>query len=151
MNKVEEIIKVADIHEARIKQAIERIGHLFPVNAITVENITLSDFSWLEVLVNRFGKLQDLIGSKLVNEFLVVMKEYADKLTMLDKLNKLERFEVIESVDLWEDMRKARNQIAHEYPDKPALMAKYLNQIYDLTPKLLDIYNSLKEKLNEGA
>lgn len=150
MNKVEEIIKVADIHADKIRSSFDQLKNIFPLNEDKASNIEDQDQLLIERLVNRFGKLQDLVGSKLINEFLVLKREYADKLSMIDKLNKLERLEIIESVGLWDDMRKVRNQIAHEYPDEPALMAKYLNQVYDLTPKLLDIYNNLKERLNEG-
>ncbi|MDX2050621.1 MAG: hypothetical protein SFT93_05600, partial [Rickettsiaceae bacterium] len=67
-----------------------------------------------------------------------------ENMTMIDKLNKLEKLQIINSVSTWEEMRRTRNHIAHEYPDKPELTAKYLNQIYNLAPELLNILDNIK-------
>lgn len=64
----------------------------------------------------------------------------------LDKINKLERLGIIENVELWKEMRDARNHIAHEYPDHPELTALYLNKVFDLAPKLLKFFDTIKNK-----
>lgn len=62
---------------------------------------------------------------------------------MIDKLNKLEKLNIIEDAHVWIDMRKARNIIAHEYPDNPTLISNTLNSIYAYCPLLINI----KERL----
>ena len=134
------MIKIANIHEMRIQSAINRIGHLFPMNEDTLKNISDDDFVWIDLLVNRFRKLQDIIGSKILDLFLEQQQEETYDLSVLDKINKLEKLGIIEDAGIWKEMRKTRNHIAHEYPDMPALMAIYLNQIFDLSPKLISIF-----------
>jgi hypothetical protein len=146
MNKMQEMFKIADIHVHRIEQAIRHIGHLFPLSSAAIENIAEEDFVWVELLVHRFGKLQDYIGSKLIDTFFITQKEIVDRLTMIDKLNKLERFEIIENVESWSDMRDLRNYLAHEYPENADLTAEALNSLYSLTPTLLKILENLKSK-----
>lgn len=146
MNKFQEISKIADIHVKRIESSKQHLTRLFPINSKTINTLQEEDLAWLDMLINRFEKLQDLIGAKLIDIFLEEKGETIENLSVLDKINKLERLKIIENSQLWQKMREARNHIAHEYPDSPMLTARYLNQIFELTPKLLDIYNQLKNR-----
>ena len=148
MTESNEIIKIADIHEKRIKSALKHIQNLFPINAQIVENLSEEDLAWIDLLINRFGKLQDIIGAKIIDLFLEAEQENVESLTILDKVNKLERLGLIEDAELWKEMRRARNHVAHEYPDTPSLMVKYLNQIFELTPKLLIIFTNIKNRID---
>ena len=143
---IKEILEVADIHVNRIKLAETKIQALYPFDADKICALNENVLAWIEVLIHRFGKLQDLIGSKLMDVFLELNKEFMPTQTMLDKLNKLERLEIVKT-DLWTQMRDARNHVAHEYPNDPALTAFYLNQIINLTPKLLKLYLTLHDKI----
>ncbi|CAO4842135.1 MAG: hypothetical protein CNLJKLNK_01141 [Holosporales bacterium] len=146
MNKYQEIFKIGEIHKTRICQAVDRICSIFPITPYKIENMKEEDFVWIELLVNRFGKLQDYIGSKLINIYFEHVQEPYQNLAMLDKINKLEQLEMIESAELWKIMRDLRNHLAHEYPENPELTAIYLNQLFDLTPKLIKIFECLKSR-----
>lgn len=145
MNKFDELIKVADIHAARIKLAMEKIVHILPFEAQNIENMSEEDIAWVELLVSRFSKLQDFIGRKIIDAFLEAKKEMVDDLSMIDKLNKLERLDVIDDVSVWQDIRDARNHLTHEYPEHPELTAKHLNQMVALIPKLLSLFEALRK------
>lgn len=146
INIISDWFKVADIHANRIQLAQKKIQHLFPIDAKALTVLSDDDLVWIELLTSRFGKLQDFIGKKLINVFLEQNEEDTNNLTMLDKINKLERFGLIENASVWGMMRETRNHIAHEYPDSPELTAVYLNQIYDLCPKLLSLLTHLKTR-----
>jgi hypothetical protein len=143
---LKEILEVADIHVNRIKLAETKIQALYPFDADKIRVLDDNALAWIEVLIHRFGKLQDLIGSKLIDVFLDLNQESMPTQTMLDKLNKLERLGIVK-IDLWTQMRDARNHVAHEYPNDPALTAFYLNQLIDLIPKLLELYRMLSDKI----
>lgn len=146
MNELSEIIKIADIHADRIRMALYRLSSILPFDEQKVLSFTEQDLLLTDLLVNRFGKLQDIIGKTIIDMFLDSVEELSDGATMLDKINQLERMSIINNASTWKDMRKAHNHAAHEYPDKPALTAKYLNDIVDLAPKLIDILNNIKKK-----
>lgn len=148
MSEISEIIKIADIHQNRIQMAINGLQHYLPFTANKITTLAERELLLTELLVARFGKLQDLLGNKIINTFLVLQEEYSDNLTMLDKINKLERLGIIENAQDWKQMRSIRNHAAHEYPDNPELTAGYLNEIVKLTPKLLTILENLKIKLS---
>lgn len=146
MNKLDEIIKIADIHVSRIQSAMKRMRYLFPISGKRVGELLEEELVWLELLVSRFGKLQDLIGSKIIDLFFEGQGENIDNFTALDKINKLEKIGIIEDSEIWKEMRKVRNHISHESPDNPELTAKYLNQIVDMVPQLIEILNRLKRE-----
>lgn len=70
---------------------------------------------------------------------LLSQEEPVNGLAILDKIHKSEYLEVIEDPGIWKEMCEARNHVLHERPDNPELTVKYLNQIIDLSPKLLNI------------
>lgn len=146
MNKFQEMIKIADIHANRIKLALNELQAIVPFDQNKVRNFNTQQLLLIELLVSRFAKLQDFLGKKLINEFFTIKEEIIDDLTMLDKINKLERLGIIENVELWKEMRDARNHIAHEYPDHPELTALYLNKVFNLAPKLLKFFDAIKNK-----
>lgn len=63
---------------------------------------------------------------------------------MIDKIHKLEGIGIITDAQVWQDMRKTRNHISHEYPDHPEIIARHLNKLFELTPKLLEILARIK-------
>ena len=147
MNEINEVMKIADIHVSRINSAIRNTKHLFPMNKESLESLHENDMVWVDLLINRFGKLQYLIGSKIIDMFFILQEEKTDTFTMLDKLHKLEKLEIIDDIEVWKEMRKVRNHIAHEYPDQPAIMSQYLNRIFYLTPTLIGILENFKNRI----
>lgn len=149
MNELNEMIKVADIHAQRMHIALGKLAGLVPFDAEKVRVFTEQDILLTDLLVNRFGKLQDFLGTKLIHAFLLSVGEVIDHLTMIDKINLLERLRIIDTADLWKEMRKARNHATHEYPDDPHLTAESLNHIMLLSPHLLNILENLKRAIDK--
>ena len=146
MNILAEIIKIAEIHAYRIDFALKGLEQRLPFDANKLQSLTEHEFLLTELLVNRFSKLQDLIGTKIIDAFLTIKEEMIENLTMIDKLNKLERFGIIDHVATWRKMREVRNHLAHEYPSIPEITADYLNQLVMLSQELLKILKTIKEK-----
>lgn len=146
MNHFQEILKVGYIHVDRINLALKELKDIFPLDAYKVENFNQQELLFIELLVSRFAKLQDFLGRKVISEFLSLVEELEEDMTMLDKIHKLERLGILEQADLWKEMREARNHISHEYPCNPALTAQYLNQIFNLAPQLIHLFQRIKER-----
>ncbi len=153
MNKqtIESLIEIAKIHESHLLYALNNLGDIFPITEEKVVNLTREEFLLVELLTTRFSKLQDFMGSNLVDAVLVQLNEFSDNLTMIDKMNKLEKFELIKDAHLWTDIRKLQNHLTHEYPNRPNLVAKFLNQAYSLSFDLLEILNNLLRKLESST
>jgi hypothetical protein len=147
MNKVLELIKIADIHADRIFFAIDKLRSIFPISAENVQKFSEQELLLIELLTSRFAKLQDFIGAKCIDAFLDSKAEMIAQMTMIDKINKLELLGVIETADLWFKMREVRNHLSHEYPDNYEIIAEFLNQVFVLAPKLLELLHNIKKKI----
>ncbi|WP_200770588.1 hypothetical protein [Thiomicrospira sp. ALE5] len=65
----------------------------------------------------NYIKIQDKLGAKLFRQLLLALREIDDASTpMIDILNRLEKLNIIESVEQWDKLREIRNLITHEYP-----------------------------------
>ncbi len=141
------IISVSKIHEQRLLEALSAIEALFPLDADKIKNINQAQFFALETLSSRFGRLQDLMGSKLFDLCLISLGENIDGLSMIDKANKLEKSSILESTHSWMAMRKLRNNITHEYPDQPEITADILNNINTTIKPMLKLFNKILDTI----
>lgn len=147
--KIAAIELVANMHEHRILEALSYLSDLFPVSEQSIQSLSHDQVLNLEMFTSRFAKLQDYLGSTVIDLFFEVTEENVKGFTMIDKLNTLEKLHIIPDAHLWRDMRKARNIIEHEYPDNPQLIANTLNDIYELYPTLISIKNHLFKKIRD--
>jgi hypothetical protein len=70
----------------------------------------------IDSFIFRFIKIQDLMGEKLFKEVLASLGEYKRNMSFIDILDKMEKLEIIDSADKWNDYRELRNGLSHEYP-----------------------------------
>ncbi len=94
----------------------------------------------------NFSKLQDKIGAKLFRNVLYNLKEidsYA--IPMIDILNILEKLEIIENQNEWEELREIRNSLSHEYPFSVEERIENIYLALDGYETLHKIYFNLKK------
>lgn len=147
--EIEAIIDIANIHEARIKQAIGKVGKKFPLDALQVTKLTEDDLFAIEMLTSRFAKLQDYMGTTVFDLLFKIDGENTETWTPIDKLNKLEKYKLIEDAHIWRDIRKSRNFLTHEYPNEPEIIAAGLNKIYSFVPELLKVKNNILQRIRK--
>lgn len=136
---LKEAIKIAKVHAENIQETIESLAHYFPITSEKVGKMSKEEFRTFAGFLSYFSILQEIIGSKLFPLLLEeTIAESVDNMTFIDRLNKLEKLEIVEDAEEWKNIRKVRNRIAHHYPDKLDEMAELFNDVYNMTPKLLD-------------
>lgn len=89
----------------------------------------------LDAFVSRFGRLQDTVGDKLLPALLNAMAEKTGP--AIDNLDKAEKLGLIESADVWMEMRRLRNQMVHEYIEDLAVLASALRSGHTFVPALV--------------
>mgnify|MGYP001324604226 CR=1 FL=1 len=143
------LIDIAGIHAERLKLASARIKHLLPFSPDNVAHMTPEHLADTDFFSNRFCKLQDLIGTKILPILLEKHQVNIDRKTPIDILNLAEKYEFIDSRIEWNKLRDIRNHLTHEYPHNPALTAEYLNQAVEASSRLLQIWQNIKKQLEE--
>ena len=114
-----------------MKQAAEHIQHLYPFEDSKFPLEKYEDLTSLEMFTGRFAKLQDTMGDSLFPEFLKFMGENVSSLSMIDRLNKLEKYNILESVSQRRALRELRNDLAHEYPNSYSSLVNTLNKVFE--------------------
>ena len=136
---------IADIQSTRLKDALTQINKLIPLSAAVLANLPADKLAFLDMLTTRFGKLQDIIGSKIFPIILNLLEE--DTVAFIDKLNKLEKLGYIEDANWWIELREIRNKIAHDYPDNHDLICSHISVVIVKAAELIEFWQKLKTKI----
>jgi hypothetical protein len=148
MKKVAEVraaISECEHHAAILRRARTELGDVRFVRE-SVEDIPSETIRLLDQSAYRFGKLQDTLGMRVLPGVLDLSDEpFPEGTPFGQKLQRLERLNVIPSVKQWRTLRELRNQLAHEYVDAPALKAAALNRFLDGVDGLLQIWHQVSD------
>jgi hypothetical protein len=123
MERFERYMYEAKRHIEAFKEAKEEIDNSFIQSSPT----KLQKFA-LEVIVFRFSKLQDLLGSKLFRTFLERQGFTTEGKSYFELLKELE-IEGILEIDKWAELRELRNEIAHEYEQEEEILLQKAQNI----------------------
>ncbi|NOT13868.1 MAG: hypothetical protein HOP23_18955 [Methylococcaceae bacterium] len=116
-----------------------------PLDATKYQQLSEDEIEHIDQFLFRFAKLQDAMGEKLFMLLLEFLKEDNIKQKpFIDILNRLEQLGLLEDKNIWLELRKIRNNIAHQYEDEPQQAAEALNAIYASKFALEKIYTSLR-------
>lgn len=144
---IESQLLVADKHANRLAMAFKHLSSMLPLTEKSLKNISDENLGYLEILTNRFSKLQDFIGSKIFSTLLTLMQEDSPNLSVLDRLHKLEKLEIIKDALQWISMREMRNMLTHDYPLQDEVIVRHFAEICKDAKILLDLWQILRAKI----
>lgn len=143
--RIDKLLSECDKHLKRISGAHTKMSLFMPLDAKKYQQLTDDEIEHVDQFLFRFAKLQDAIGEKLFVLMLEFLKEENVKAKpFVDTLNRLEQLGLLDDKNIWLELRKIRNNIAHQYEDEPPQASEALNAIYAAKPILEKIYMSLK-------
>ncbi len=147
MNELEDklalIIYECDQHVKMINHAFEKTERFLPLNEKVYQAFSADQISYIDQFLFRFSKLQDTMGEKLFPTMLYLLGEDYDNKPFIDLLNRLEKLELL-SKEMWLDLRKIRNEVAHEYSFNQEELLDSLNDIFSVKDTLLGIYHTVR-------
>jgi len=139
-----DIYKVLDLHISRADKAVEEISRI-QLSTNAFDNFeTVKTF---DTFIYRFSKIQDYMGEKLFPATLDILGDYKYSMSFKDILNKLERLELIQSVQQWMSFREIRNTLTHEYPDNEDEIIEGITLAVNAYAEIKNIYAAIKARL----
>lgn len=108
--------ELCKLHTEALQDALYDI-ELREFKATDLTSLNKVDRRLLDQFAYRYTRLQDDMGTKLFTAILRTLRENIDSLPMLDRLNRLEQLGWLPDADRWDDLRRIRNEFAHDYPD----------------------------------
>ena len=147
-DKLNEAIKLCSIHRDRMEFAYGKIEGFFPLTVEKYNSLLPEQMSYMDQWIFRFSKLQDSMGSKLFPSILQILGEDVEGIPFIDKLNKLEKLNVLDYGKEWLLLREVRNVVIHEYPFLVEELINGLNLLYSKYKLILKILDKIDEYLN---
>jgi len=138
-------LEESNIHIDRLNDVLKTLKHLYPLTVDKLEIIPVETKDKLDVLAFRFSKLQDLLGSKIFREYLVVLQYPTEDKNFLELLKELEKEKLID-IDKWSEFRGVRNSISHDYPSEEDEKIDAINYLIENVEYLINIIKKIKER-----
>lgn len=117
--------------------SISKTKIFLPVTVEKLQGMAEPESEQLELLIGRFSKLQDIIGSKAFREIIMLDKEKAK--TTRDVINKMEQKYIIDSVESWDIIREVRNKVVHEYIPEGEEAVEIISDIFKVSSELIKV------------
>lgn len=105
------------------------------------EEYSFEDLDKFESLTGRFARLSDLLIQKVFR--LIDDIDLESPGTIRDRINRAEKKGIIESADVFIEVRVIRNQVAHEYIQDE--IQGMFEKVLKYAPYLLDSVNRVKD------
>ncbi|KAF3981218.1 MAG: nucleotidyltransferase domain-containing protein [Methylococcales symbiont of Hymedesmia sp. n. MRB-2018] len=144
MNEYQEnleiILNECKQHTKRINYATQKMNDFMPLTPATFLNLSEDKMSYIDQFLFRFIKLQDTIGTKLFPNILLFLGEEIANKSFIDRLNRLEQLNLLDSKYAWNNLRKIRNDLSHQYEQVSNNSMGYLNNIYQKKEQLIGFY-----------
>jgi len=77
------------------------------------------------------------------------LEEPLKEMPYLDRLNRLDQLNIIESKEQWLNLRNMGSKVTHEYEDDPEGMSQALNLVYESYKTLANIFLQAKRYIDE--
>ena len=137
------------VHIKLMTFAKSKVGAFIPLSSDNYYLMDEETSGFLDQYIFRFSKLQDSMGSRLFPLTLEALAEPVADMAFIDILNRLEKFEVLDSAFSWVQLRKIRNDIADEYPASLMERIEGINFLFDKLEVLNQIIERCQNILNK--
>ena len=144
INRIKKYLYEADRHIEHIVEARDELT--LPIKSY--KKLSKLERFALNTLIFRFSKLQDLLGVKIFREFLEFSGLSMEDLSFFDILKLIEK-EKICDIDNWNELRKIRNDIAHNYPEEFDEMIERINLFVQKSDELVEIAIDIRRRFDE--
>jgi hypothetical protein len=124
-------LETCALHLKRMEFAKSKVAAFIPLNRINYYELDDETIGFLDQYIFRFSKLQDIIGSRLFPQTLEALAEPVADQAFIDILNRLEKLGILDAALSWTQLRKVRNDLAHEYPASLIERIEGINYLFD--------------------
>lgn len=143
---LEHALAIVRTHHQALQEALSDLRER-DFKASDLENLDKVDRRLLDQFAYRYTRLQDDMGTKLMPAVLRALQEDIARLSMLDRMNRLEQLGWLPSAEEWADLRRVRNEFAHDYPHTTVERYERFQLALTAAQRLLEILAGFEQKL----
>jgi hypothetical protein len=142
--KLQDAWRECERHVYHLIHALSSIIAFCPLTGESIDLLTDEQVQDIDQFILRYTKLQDTMGSRLFTSILNYLYEPVDNRPMLDVLHRLEKLGLIDSTEMWQEVRIVRNRFAHDYANDSEKNAAQLNMAFASTADLYNMLNAIR-------
>jgi hypothetical protein len=142
--KLQDAWRECERHVYHLIYALSSISAFRPLTGESMDLLTDEQVQDIDQFILRYTKLQDTMGSRLFTSILNYLHEPVDNRPMLDVLHRLEKLGLIDSTEMWQEVRIVRNRFSHDYANDPEKNAAQLNIAFASTVDLYNMLNAIR-------
>ena len=147
--KILSAIGECEAHIQRMEGADARLKPHIPFTVQSLPTMGDDQVATLDQFIYRFTKLQDALGTRLFPAMATLVIGDDERRPFLDTLNRLEKANVLTSVETWQSLRVLRNTLAHDYPDGLEQCVEALNLLFSRWVELKNIFRTARTYYEE--
>ena len=136
------------VHEEALRGAIDDLKQR-KLAAADLDALSKEDRRLLDQFAYRYTRLQDDMGAKLIPAALRALGEEVAAMPMLDRLSRMEQLGWLPDAEKWADLRRIRNEFAHDYPETMEEQFERLQLAISSAQTVTGIFNSISHKIRE--
>ena len=118
-------------------------------DAVALQNLNKADRRLLDQFAYRYTRLQDDLGARLMPATLRALGEDVAAMAVLDRLDRLEQIGWLPSAEEWSELRRIRNEFAHEYPETAEERHQRFQAALQAAERLLVILQGFSQKIEQ--
>lgn len=145
---LEQVRAICQAHREGLNDALADLEQRRLV-AADLEHMPKEDRRLLDQFAYRYTRLQDDMGARLMPAILRALGEEIATMPALDRLNRLEQLGWLPSGEEWAELRRIRNEFAHDYPETPQEWLERLQLALASARRLLEILANLDGKMQQ--
>ncbi len=130
-----------------LREALEDLRPNVKESLSELENLDKTTRRILDQFAYRFTRHQDDMANLLIPAILQNMAEDVRSMAAIDRFNRLEQLEWLDSSEEWLEMRRVRNEFTHDYPGKLSERTSKLSEAIKVSYRLMEIFDHLKVKI----
>lgn len=143
--RVSKLIFECEQHKSRIEYASGQMHAYMPLSIESFRKLSNAEIQQIDQYTFRFSKLQDTMGEGLFSAVLSALEESYKNRPFIDILNRLEQLELLQDKNTWLELRKIRNELAHDYESDLASLVESINSVFAHKETLLKAYQKISD------
>ena len=133
---------------SRLAWSCSRVDDLLPLDAAGVGALGEEDIERLDAFLYRFNSLTAMLQDHIIRALLKAEEEDISDRSRKDQRLLLEKLGALKPRLNFGTIAELRNRLAHVYPEDNAKQAEILNQAFERSSDLLEIYNDALDYAN---
>lgn len=136
------------LHRQALAEALDDLSK-HTLESMDREHLEKEDRRLLDQFAYRYTRLQDDMGARLMPAALLSLGEEVAAMSVLDRLNRLEQLGWLLSADEWAELRRIRNEFAHDYPETAKERRERLQLAVESARRVLEVLAGFQERIEQ--